>query len=150
MQDMKGEGERGVIKNNKTGGHQGGCAAALKNRENRREEDMPQKARRVGEGLGAALKKLRDIPCVGDVRGVGLLWGIELVDEVGDPLGSEDTARVVSYVKDEGVLIGKSSGIAEGPSNTLTLAPPLILTEEQAARVAGAVKTGLQKFQAGG
>ena len=85
-----------------------------------------------------------------DVRGVGLLWGIELVDEGGDPLPGEETAQVVSYVKNEGVLIGKSSGIAEGPSNTLTIAPPLILTEEQAARVATAIEVGLTKFQAGG
>ncbi|MFP6870868.1 MAG: aminotransferase [Nitrospinota bacterium] len=150
FQVMNGEGDTGFMQINTYGGHPASCAAALKNLEIMLDEDMPQNARRVGEGLGTALKKLKDIPCVGDVRGVGLLWGIELVDEGGDPLPGEETAQVVSYVKNEGVLIGKSSGIAEGPSNTLTIAPPLILTEEQAARVATAIEVGLTKFQAGG
>jgi 4-aminobutyrate aminotransferase-like enzyme len=87
---------------------------------------------------------------VGDVRGVGLIWGVELIEENGDPLPTEGTAKVLSYVKEEGVLIGKNAGIADGPSNTLTISPPLILTEEQGATIASAVEAGLKKFQAEG
>jgi len=150
FQVMNGDGDTGFMQINTYGGHPASCAASLKNLEIILDEDLSLNARRVGEGLGTGLGKLKDIPCVGDVRGIGLIWGIELVDENGDPLSGLETERVVSYVKAEGVLIGKNAGIAEGPSNTLTLAPPLILKEEQATQIVTAVEAGLKKFQAGG
>jgi adenosylmethionine-8-amino-7-oxononanoate aminotransferase len=147
---INAEGEPGFQQINTYGGHPVSCAAALKNIEILLEEELAGNAREVGKGLGEALEKLRDIPCVGDVRGVGLLWGVELIEENGDPLSTEATARIVSYVKEEGVLIGKNAGVADGSSNTITLAPPLILTEEQAGKIASAVEAGLRKHLAEG
>ncbi len=150
FQVLNAEGEAGFQQINTYGGHPASCAAALKNLEIMLEENLAQNARDVGKDLGEALAHLRDIPCVGDVRGVGLIWGVELIEESGDPLPTEAVVKILSYVKDEGVLIGKSSGIADGPSNTLTISPPLILTEEQGAKIVSAIETGLKKFQAGG
>jgi taurine-pyruvate aminotransferase len=150
FQVLNAEGEAGFQQINTYGGHPASCAAALKNLEIMLGENLPQNAREVGKGLGDALGHLKDIPCVGDVRGVGLIWGVELIDENGDPLPTQATTKIISYVKDEGVLIGKSVGIADGPSNTLTISPPLILTKEQGAKIVSAVDTALKKFQAQG
>ena len=150
FQVLNAEGEAGFQQINTYGGHPASCAAANKNLEILLEENLTQNARDVGKGLGEALAHLKDIPCVGDVRGVGLIWGVELIEENGDPLPTEGTAKVLSYVKEEGVLIGKNAGIADGPSNTLTIPPPLILTEEQGATIVSAIDTGLKKFQAEG
>jgi adenosylmethionine-8-amino-7-oxononanoate aminotransferase len=147
---LNAEGEMGFMQINTYGGHPASCAAALKNLEIMLDEDLAGNARRVGKTLGEALGRLRDIPCVGEVRGVGLIWGVELVEENGDPLPAEATGRVLSYIKEEGVIAGKNAGWADGPSNTLTLAPPLILTDEQAGKIASAFDTALRRFHAEG
>ncbi len=147
---LNAEGEMGFMQINTYGGHPASCAAALKNLEIMLDEDLAGNARRVGKTLGEALGRLRDIPCVGEVRGVGLIWGVELVEENGDPLSTEATGRVLSYIKEEGVIAGKNAGWADGPSNTLTIAPPLILTDEQAGKIASAFDTALRKFHAEG
>ncbi len=150
FQTLNAEGDSGFMQINTYGGHPASCAAALKNLEIMLEEDLAGNARRVGKTLGGALGRLRDIPCVGDVRGVGLIWGVELVEENGDPLPTEATGRVLSYIKEEGVIAGKNAGWADGPSNTLTLAPPLILTDEQAGKIASAFEAALRKFHSKG
>ena len=131
---------------NTYGGHPVACAAALKNIEILLREDLPGNARRVGGRLGAGLKKLGDIPCVGEVRGIGLIWGVEMVREDGAPLPAEGLAKILEYAKKEGVLFGKNSGVADAPSNTLTISPPLILKEEEADRIVAVLGSALRKF----
>jgi adenosylmethionine-8-amino-7-oxononanoate aminotransferase len=150
FQKLNSEGDLGFMQINTYGGHPACCAAALKNIEIMLDEDLTGNAQKVGQTLGEALGRLRDIPCVGDVRGVGLVWGVELVQENGDPLSTEATGRVLSYVKDEGVLVGKNAGWADGPSNTITISPPLILTEAQAGKITSSLDSALRKFHSEG
>ncbi len=135
---------------NTYGGHPVSCAAALKNLEIMTEEDLPANARKVGARLGAALEKLRDVPCVGDVRGVGLIWGVELVTESGAPAPTALAAKVLAYAKEGGVILGKSSGIADGPQNTITISPPLILKEEEADKIAAVLGAAVRKAHSEG
>lgn len=132
---------------NTYGGHPACCAAALKNLEILTGEDLPANARKIGAYLGGKLKKLSDIPCVGDVRGVGLIWGVELVEENGDPIATADTGKILKYAHDEGVLFAKNAGIADGPANTVTISPPLILKEEEADKIAAALEKALRRYQ---
>ena len=61
------------------GGHPAACAAALKNLEIFEEEDLVAQSAEKGEYLKQPARELRAHPTVGDVRGLGLMCGIELV-----------------------------------------------------------------------
>lgn len=145
---LNAEGDSGFLQINTYGGHPVACAASLKNLEIMMDEELPARGAKVGAYLGGLLGKLSDIPCVGDVRGVGLIWGVELIEEDGAPLSTAATAKVLAYAKEQGVIFGKNAGIAAGPSNTVTLSPPLVFTEEEAERAASALDTALRRVQA--
>jgi adenosylmethionine-8-amino-7-oxononanoate aminotransferase len=147
---LNAEGEPGFLQINTYGGHPASCAAALKNLEILTGEDLCANARKVGARLGASLARLRDLPSVGDVRGVGLIWGVELIEEDGAPLNNDAVGRILRYAREEGVLLGKNAGVANGPSNTITISPPLVLTEPEADRVAEVLSGALRRHLAEG
>lgn len=91
-------------------------------------DDLVQAAAERGEILGAALGQLqKKFPrLAGDVRGKGLMWGVELVNAEGRP-DAELTDNMLEKLKDRGLLLGRT-----GPGrNVLTFMPPLIVTKEQ-------------------
>jgi len=61
------------------GGHPVSCAVALANLDIFDKEDLVGNVRRNEAAFKATLEKLKDLPIVGDVRGVGYFWAIELV-----------------------------------------------------------------------
>ena len=78
---------------------------------------------------------------VGDVRGMGLMIGVELVkDKKSKEPAPELTVRVVESMKEQGVLVGK--GGLEG--NTLRVQPPLCWTVQDADRTVAALEQGLK------
>jgi 4-aminobutyrate aminotransferase-like enzyme len=95
------------------------------------DEDLQENARTVGAQLIAGLEALeKKHPWVGDVRGMGLFLGVELINSDG----SEATA-ICSYVKnrmrDYRILIG-----SEGPKdNILKIRPPLSIEPEDAEMI---------------
>jgi len=124
------------------GGHPACCAAALANIDILTRERLWENSAAVGNYLLRELQKI-DSPFVGDVRGKGLMIGVELIDEAGSMLDEERTANVKSRIKDEGVLIGGMSHAILGPESVLCLSPPLILTEAQADQIADAFRVAL-------
>nr|WP_028812944.1 aspartate aminotransferase family protein [Streptomyces flavidovirens] len=111
-------------------------AAGLTNLNYLLEHDLQGNARRVG---GLLLERLRavtaGVPCVREVRGRGLMAGIELVKPGTDEAAPETAAAVLEAAREGGLLIGKGGG-----HNTavLRIAPPLTLnvTEaEEGARI---------------
>ena len=112
------------------GGNPVACAAALAVLDVIRDESLVANAAVRGSWLRGALAALaREHPAIGDVRGRGLMIGVELVE---DPVtlapDSRLAARVTDEMRDRGVLIG-ATGRA---GNTLKIRPPLCLTAEQA------------------
>ena len=106
------------------------CRAALTTIEIIEEENLVENARRVGE---VALERMEDmkrrLPAIGDVRGRGLLLGIEVVKSRETKEPDNDLAEVVMYAALDRGLSFKTT-----MSNVLTLTPPLITTEEQMIR----------------
>lgn len=90
-----------------------------------------------GEVLGAMLVELQGkFPgAIGDVRGRGLMWGVELVDDERAPNAVLADA-VLEAAKDRGLLVGKTGA----GRNVLTFMPPLIVGEEQLRRAASLVE----------
>ena len=68
-------------------------------------------------------------PWVSNVRGKGLVVGVELVQrrETKEPVGSKQIQAVVDFCRDDGLIVRRSGG-GQRYSNTITLSPPLVIT----------------------
>ncbi|WP_066370266.1 aspartate aminotransferase family protein [Neobacillus fumarioli] len=118
---------------NTFGGNPAACALALKNLEIMENEHLFERSRDLGEQLLNHLKNLlQDHPFVGDVRGKGLLIGIELVKDktTKEPLDVSIINQVIASCKDLGIIIGKNGATVAGYNNVLTLAPPLSIEQK--------------------
>jgi len=118
------------------------CAAALANIEVMLEEKIPENALKVGKFLLERLQDLaRKFDLIGDVRGKGLMIGVELVkDRNSKEPAIEETVKVRDEMRKRGILIGKG-GISR---SVLRIQPPLIITEDQAHKVIDALGASLQ------
>lgn len=118
---------------NTFGGNPAACAVAVKNLEIMERENLFQRSKQLGAYLLDELKAaLQDHPYVGDVRGKGLLIGIELVESKNtkEPLNPAMVNGVIADCKQNGLIIGKNGATVAGYNNVLTLSPPLNITEE--------------------
>jgi taurine-pyruvate aminotransferase len=73
---------------------------------------------------------------VGDVRGKGLLIGVELVKDraTKEQLDTAQLAGVVDFCRDHGVIVGRAGG-GRGYGTTITLCPPLVITRAECDRI---------------
>ncbi|MGJ9383457.1 aspartate aminotransferase family protein [Salipaludibacillus sp. CF4.18] len=123
---------------NTFGGNPAACALALKNLEIMEEENLAARSKKLGEQLKSELTSLLEThPFVGDVRGKGLLIGIELVKDKQskEPVEEKVINKVIASCKQKGLIIGKNGATVAGFTNVLTLAPPLTIKEEDLAFV---------------
>ncbi|MEM9219431.1 MAG: aminotransferase [Cyanobacteria bacterium P01_F01_bin.150] len=116
-------------------------AVGLRSIEILERERLSERAAEMGEYLLGKLQHLWDHPNVGDVRGKGLLLGVELVkDKVSKtPLDNDIVASVPSYCMKHQIIIGRNTNTIPGFTNVLIMAPPLIITREEADRLADTV-----------
>lgn len=116
------------------GGHPVAAAVSLANIDVIEREDLVERSRVQGETLLHHLKEhLVNSPWVGDVRGRGLLVGIELVsDQVSKAPASPDFMRALGrYLIGHGVLTGKMTDVNADQNNVLIIAPPLVITKDE-------------------
>ena len=101
----------------------------------------------TGDALLARLRGLEDHPNVGDVRGRGLLLGIELVEEKAGktPLGAAGVVAVVGRCARDGVIIGKTTSTTPGYGNVVILAPPLVLNEDESDLLVTTVERAIRE-----
>lgn len=127
---------------NTFGGNPAACALALKNLEIFETENLIDRSRDLGEWLLAKLQGLKDHPHVGEVRGKGLLIGIELVKDKDskEPLEIEKVNLIINSCKEKGLIIGQNGDTVAGYNNVLTLAPPLSITDDDLAFIVKTVK----------
>ncbi|OXM16164.1 aspartate aminotransferase family protein [Paenibacillus herberti] len=121
---------------NTFGGNPAACALAMANLEVMEKEQLPQRAARLGEELLNGLKReLADHPYVGDIRGFGLLIGIELVEDRDSrkPAAAAIVQSVIDRCRAAGLIISKNGDTVAGMNNVLTTAPPLSSTDEDMA-----------------
>jgi 4-aminobutyrate aminotransferase len=109
------------------GGNPVTSAAALATIEVIEEENLVENARVMGQRLRDGLQALKKkYPVIGDVRGMGLMQGLELVGENKQPR-AEAAKRLFEATKANGLLIGKG-GLA---GNVIRITPPLNVTADQ-------------------
>ena len=121
------------------GGNPVACAAALAVLDVIEDEGLIANAAAVGDGLRARLRELAaSHPEIGDVRGRGLMTGVELVRPDGEP-ASELASQVKNAMAELGVLIGT----AGRSGNTLKIRPPLSITRDEADLIVDALGQAL-------
>lgn len=131
---------------NTYGGHPVATAVGVRNLQIMEEEGLVDNARKLGVYLKNQLEEeLLEHPNVDEIRGKGLLLGIEMVEdkETKTPLASAKTGAIVDGCKDEGVLIGRNGNTIPGLSNVLVMSPPLILSEAEADKIVSAIRKTL-------
>ncbi|MEK4760966.1 aspartate aminotransferase family protein [Viridibacillus sp. FSL E2-0187] len=117
---------------NTFGGNPAACAVALKNIEIMERENLFDRSAELGDRLQKELKELSNHPYVGDIRGLGFLLGIEMVEDkiTMEPASNERVLKIVSDCKANGLIIGKNGDTVAGYNNILTISPPLSCTDE--------------------
>ena len=127
---------RQVAQVNTYGGHPAAAAVALRNIEILLEEKLTERSAENGHYLLDGLRSLMRHPVVGDVRGKGLLAGVELVQsrDTKEPLEPRRMEVVIDFCRDNGVIVGRSGG-GRRYSNTITLCPPLVITRGEIDRI---------------
>jgi adenosylmethionine-8-amino-7-oxononanoate aminotransferase len=116
-----------------------------------REDRLVEASRDKGERLLKELTAtLAGRPNVGDVRGLGLMVGIELVADPGTkapfPRARRVTEAVVAAAKEDGLLLYPSTGCADGTDGDLVmLGPPFIITEEEMAEAVSKTAVAIER-----
>ncbi|USD42916.1 aspartate aminotransferase family protein [Vibrio sp. SCSIO 43135] len=107
-----------------------GCAAALATMEVIERDNLLDKVRQDSEFVRTSLLAMKEkYPLIGDVRGIGLLWGVELVtDPISKTRAFEEAEAVLYQCLNNGLSFKVSQG------NVIQLSPPLIITREELTR----------------
>ena len=121
-----------------------GCVAAKAMLEYIEEHNILQKVNEDAVFMETTLNNMKEkFSLIGDVRGIGLLWGIELVKDRGTKAKAIEESEFVLY---ECLRNGLSFKISQG--NVLQLSPPLIITREQLQHALQIVENAIAKASA--
>ncbi|HAF17167.1 MAG: aspartate aminotransferase family protein [Thermacetogeniaceae bacterium] len=108
------------------GGNPVSMTAGLATLEVIEKEGLIQNAAKLGTYLKEKLLELQDKhPLIGDVRGIGLMQGAELVKEGKEP-AAEEVDRILEIMKNKGIIIGKNGR----SRNVLAFQPPLVINKD--------------------
>lgn len=111
-----------------------------------KEEKLAERALQMGHLFERRLREIQErCPYLGDVRGRGLVFGLELVKDKKTKEPAPDlTRQLIDTAAQNGLLIG-SVGIF---GNVIRVAPPLVITEEQAEESLEILETSLGQLKA--
>ncbi len=128
------------------GGHPLCAAIALKNLDIFEREGVLENVRAHEDGLRARLEQLKeDLPIIGDVRGMGFFWAVELVkDEDNTPFDAEERERLLRRYMGPALL---DAGLIARPDDrgdaVLQIAPPLISDDDVLDEIVEKMRTVL-------
>ncbi len=127
------------------GGHTLACAATLANIEVLERFNLVENAAVMGEYLKTELEKLHEYRLVGNVRGLGLLWAIELMADRATKKKLDPNLGVGSWVRDwcysHGMILRNNSDI-------LVIAPALVITRVEIDVMVGLLRQALSAMEA--
>ncbi|MCB2227742.1 MAG: aspartate aminotransferase family protein [Desulfarculaceae bacterium] len=130
--------------------HPVGASAALAAVGILEREGLVERAADMGARLGQALgQQLGGLPHVAQVRGLGMLWGVELVQDRETlepyPRNERMAERLWEHLFHDGVIVYKAVGFAKGQGDAFMVAPPFVIDEQEMAllldKLGSAVKT---------
>ena len=124
------------------------CTAGVATIAYMRRHSLVERAAAMGRVLHEELRALRALPGVGDVRGRGLLAGVEFVIDAKSrepyPRGAHFAETFVECALDAGMMVWPNVGHADGERGDLVmLAPPYVITEEEIREIVRRFETAL-------
>ena len=130
--------------------HPVSCAAGVATMKYLKQHKLVERCAQMGRVLHERLRLLADLPHVGDVRGRGLLAGIEFVEDKGSrapfPRSAKFAERFADAALAAGITVWPNVGHADGTSGDAALiAPPFIITESEIDEIVGRLTTALEK-----
>jgi adenosylmethionine-8-amino-7-oxononanoate aminotransferase len=117
-------------------------------------EQLVDAAAQKGERLRAMLEeRLGGHPNVGEIRGLGLLLGVELVADrethAPFPRAERLTKRIVRAGREAGVLLYSGTGLADGTNgDAIVLGPPFVTTDDELVAIADRLATAIEQATA--
>jgi hypothetical protein len=130
------------------GGHPVGCAVALANIGILEREDLPGRVRRYEAAFLEQLRTLEDLPIVGNIRGAGYFYGIELVKdkETQGSFSPEECERLLSgFLSHRLFELGLICRAEDKEEPVVQLAPPLIAGPEEFAEITSILRRALSE-----
>ncbi len=116
-------------------GHPPSLAAGLAVQRYLEKHNLVEQSRQRGEYLATKLERLRALPCVGDVRGKGMLQTVEFVADKATrrPFAAEFNFNFRFYenMQARGVMVYPMRGTVEGSGDHVLIAPPFVIEEAQ-------------------
>jgi adenosylmethionine-8-amino-7-oxononanoate aminotransferase len=135
--------------------HPLGCAIADKVLEIMEREHLVERAAELGARLGAQLKEeLSGHPMVGDIRGAGMFWGLELVRDRAtrtpyEP-GLRVTSRVLAAALERDLFIYPSIGMAgKAGGDAVMVTPPFVIEESDIGYIVRTLSSALDEVHGG-
>jgi adenosylmethionine-8-amino-7-oxononanoate aminotransferase len=113
------------------GGHPVASAAAIKNLEIFDEEKLVERGAELGTYLGTQLEALRHHPSVGDVRGVGMVWALDLATSKSEKKRWGKDAAFTKRINE----LTADRGLINRTWDVMHFAPPLVITKEEIDRM---------------
>jgi adenosylmethionine-8-amino-7-oxononanoate aminotransferase len=126
-------------------GHPTACAIAIANLNVIERDDLLSRASEVGAYLNERLEELLELPVVGEVRHVGMMLAVELVT---DKQSRTPLPMIQPLLPD--VIRRETGVIVRDCAHNLVLSPPLVMTHDEADRVADAMHSVLRRTQSDG
>ena len=129
------------------GGCAGPMAAALESTRIIEDEKLVDNSEVIGAYFLEQLNTLKDLPLVGDVRGIGLFCGIEFVRDkkTKEPISEGEMATIMGRMMAQSVIVGRTNSSFDGLNTVMNFAPSLTITKEQVDRVVVAVKNAVEE-----
>jgi L-2,4-diaminobutyrate transaminase len=126
-------------------GHPVGAAVALANIEIMERENLIEKAKVSGKYLHEQLQSLMNLPNVGEVRGQGLIAGIQLVTDKASRQTPDQAdalpAKITALMREKGVIVRPLASIG-----TLAVSPPLNITNDEIDTLVSALSESISSF----
>ncbi len=124
------------------GGNPVSCAAALANIDVMEKNKLPDAAAERGKELIDRFNSLKDKqPVIGDVRGKGLMIGIEMIKDDAKTPASDEAKAVRTKCNENGILIGVG-GVHQ---NVVRIQPPLNLSSDEASKAADIIAEAIKQ-----
>jgi 4-aminobutyrate aminotransferase len=124
------------------GGNPVSCAASLANITFMEENSLAETSAEKGERAMAALREIQPKNVtIGEIRGMGLMIGIEIVEDAESKAPAAAVAgKIKAAVREKGVLLGLGGVYG----NVLRIQPPLIISDDELDKVLAAIKEVLE------